>query len=539
MSSSTSIRRAVLGLGSVLFAFALSVAGCGDDPQNQGGCDPTKGDSCACDIANAASCPGGYICRPSEGKNVCEPMETAGRIPSCMDPKGLDVYAAEADGALSVSWKVNGAFDVAGGFEVRYGTATGVYDQTPLKVGADARRATIRPLDNEKSHYVVVAPLGANGMSSFVSCQVAGIPHELRFGLDLLPTPATGSDEGDPDLAANIDGSRLYLAWEDGAGVGLTISKDLGDTWTAAAPLTASGANPAIVVHNAVLDKDGKVLKPEALHLTWEEGGKILFATFDPATGSYSAPVTVGSGTNPDIALGLDRVHVAFVENNTIKHASSLDNAAFDAPVAVSGQLTNTKAPSVTVHPTSGDVIVAWDALEGSGDSNVYSATSKDAGATFAMPVRIDDDKQGQNQTNVSITADPQTGELFATWEDRRGGANVFFSTSKDGGATWAANIDVGAGLGGDQFHPQAVVDVAGNVYVAFFDTTNGQRVVFSRFNENGTFDPPLAPSTNAGSGGVVGDFPTVATDVFGTVYVAWEENRDGPDLDVVFARAD
>jgi len=82
-------------------------------------------------------------------------------------------------------------------------------------------------------------------------------------------------------------------------------------------------------------------------------------------------------------------------------------------------------------------------------------------------------------------------------------------------------------------------VDVAGNVYVALQDTTNGQRVVFSRFNENGTFDPPLAPSTVAGQGGVVGDHPSVATDLFGTIYVAWEENRNGPDLDVVFARAD
>jgi hypothetical protein len=155
------------------------------------------------------------------------------------------------------------------------------------------------------------------------------------------------------------------------------------------------------------------------------------------------------------------------------------------------------------------------------------------------MPVRIDDDMMGQNQTNISVAVDPQTGEFFATWEDRRGGANVFFSTSKDGGMTWAANVDVGAGLGGDQFHPQAVVDVAGNVYVAFFDTTNGQRVVFSRFNENGTFDPPLAPSTVAGQSGVVGDYPSVATDLFGTIYVAWEENRNGPNLEVVFARAD
>ncbi|WP_434042569.1 MULTISPECIES: hypothetical protein [Sorangium] len=103
------------------------------------------------------------------------------------------------------------------------------------------------------------------------------------------------------------------------------------------------------------------------------------------------------------------------------------------------------------------------------------------------------------------------------------------FATSDDGGQSWSPNVAVGAGLGGDQFDPQAVVDVASNVYVAFQDTTDGQKVVFSRFNEEGTFDPPLAPSTKGGQEGIVGDYPSVATDLFGTVYVAWEENRGGP----------
>ncbi|MCP4204006.1 MAG: hypothetical protein GY769_18970 [bacterium] len=37
------------------------------------------------------------------------------------------------------------------------------------------------------------------------------------------------------------------------------------------------------------------------------------------------------------------------------------------------------------------------------------------------------------------------------------------------------------AGYSDDQFRPQAVVEVARNVYVAFQDTTDGQRVFFAR----------------------------------------------------------
>jgi hypothetical protein len=63
-------------------------------------------------------------------------------------------------------------------------------------------------------------------------------------------------------------------------------------------------------------------------------------------------------------------------------------------------------------------------------------------------------------------------------------------------------------------------------------------KVVFSRFNDTGGFDPPLTPSTQAGAMGIVGDHPTVATDFFGGVYVAWQENRNGPNTDIFFAQA-
>jgi hypothetical protein len=85
----------------------------------------------------------------------------------------------------------------------------------------------------------------------------------------------------------------------------------------------------------------------------------------------------------------------------------------------------------------------------------------------------------------------------------------------------------------------RAVVDVAGSAYVTFQDTTSGARVVFTRFNATGSFDPPLQPSRVAGSGGVVGDRPAVATDRYGTVYLAWEENRGGPTPRIVFSRAE
>jgi hypothetical protein len=70
---------------------------------------------------------------------------------------------------------------------------------------------------------------------------------------------------------------------------------------------------------------------------------------------------------------------------------------------------------------------------------------STDAGQTFlAEEVRIDDDPLGQNQLNISVAVDERSGQILATWEDRRGGANVFFASSEDYGLTWGARTSMG-----------------------------------------------------------------------------------------------
>jgi hypothetical protein len=104
---------------------------------------------------------------------------------------------------------------------------------------------------------------------------------------------------------------------------------------------------------------------------------------------------------------------------------------------------------------------------------------------------------------------------------------------------TWEPNVETAAGLNGDQFQPQAAADPGRNIYVVFVDTTDGHRPLFSRFNPDGTFDPPLEVSMAAGQGGAAANEPTVTIDAYGTIYGAWTENRRGPEIDLYFARAE
>ena len=62
---------------------------------------------------------------------------------------------------------------------------------------------------------------------------------------------------------------------------------------------------------------------------------------------------------------------------------------------------------------------------------------------------------------------------------------------------------------------------------------------MFSRFNRDRTFDPPLPVSTAAGKAGATAQNPAVAIDKFGSIFVTWSEDRGSPNVDVYFARAE
>ncbi len=543
----------------IAISLTLLIVGCGDDAAEER-CEPGDANACgagercvadgndgvceeldSCDPDVASSCPDGFVCRPLTDRAVCEPQETAGRIPSCIDSEGIDVFAVEASRALSVSWNVRGDFDHSGGFRVEYGTTSEEYDES-VEVGAEVRQTSLRPLENGVEHYVAVQALDSDGEVAHASCELTALPHVLEFQPDLRVNTATDGDQSAPTLGANGEGTRLYLAWQSESAIEFAVSDDFGDTWTDAR-VVASGAeqaSPDLVVRNAVEDDDGEVVTPETVFIAWEDSGDVMLGRYHPGDDTFDDPVTVAAGGSPNLAVSPDRLHVAFEKDGEVFHTSSGDDGqSFELPVKISGNTSQAAAPVVATSALSGDVYIGWHGVMGQGDTDIYFAGTPAGGTGFAEPVQVDDDTSGQNQKHVSIAIDERSQTIYATWEDRRGGANVYFSWSEDWGATWEPSVDVGAGLGGDQFQPQAVIDVAGNVYVAMQDTTDGARVIFTRFNSEGSFDPPLAPSSEAGSSGTVADHPVVATDRYGAVYVAWEENRGGPDTDIIFARAE
>jgi len=147
--------------------------------------------------------------------------------------------------------------------------------------------------------------------------------------------------------------------------------------------------------------------------------------------------------------------------------------------------------PSVAVDRL-GHVHVVWTDLRArEPDTNVFYAQSADGGLHFSANRQLDDSKAGfdpdhdvpSNQWHPSLALDRD--HLFVAWQDDRlGNDDIFFTTSTDGGATFALSErvdDTGTGAS-EQTRPRLAIagHGAGRVcYVVWEDDRNGDSDIY------------------------------------------------------------
>ena len=132
-------------------------------------------------------------------------------------------------------------------------------------------------------------------------------------------------------------------------------------------------------------------------------------------------------------------------------------------------------------------------------DTNIFYARSDDAGTTFTANTQLDDSQVGfdpdtdtpSNQWHPSLAADRD--RLFVAWQDNRLGNNdIFFTTSADGGNTFAAAErvdDTGAGTS-EQSRPALALARRGPrrlCYVAWQDDRDGTSAIYLARRSCGT----------------------------------------------------
>lgn len=113
--------------------------------------------------------------------------------------------------------------------------------------------------------------------------------------------------------------------------------------------------------------------------------------------------------------------------------------------------------------PRTGWLYLTWLDAVADGFYRVFAASSRDGGASWSEPVRVSDSATETDASTVSVAVDG-SGTVGVSWYDRRGDATngcyqLYFSASRDGGATFSANqrldpaqtcpLASGSGVGG------------------------------------------------------------------------------------------
>ena len=122
-------------------------------------------------------------------------------------------------------------------------------------------------------------------------------------------------------------------------------------------------------------------------------------------------------------------------------------------------------------------VVATWGASTSAG-MDVYSAVSRDGGATFGSPVRVNAtpfDARGNGEQPPRVVFVPRAGRepsIVAVWLGRRPeGTRLLTARSDDGGASWSATSVVpGSDGAGSRGWHSITTDASGRVFALWLD---------------------------------------------------------------------
>ncbi len=357
-----------------------------------------------------------------------------------------------------------------------------------------------------------------------------GYPGDPR--VTALSDYACGSD---PVLAFGPDGTLYYasLQYSDSKGdraphpllspfwgaqangaIAVTRSLDGGASWE----------DPVIVASHTgdgILDKEWLAVDPETgqVYVSYFDG-RFHVTRSDDGGLTWTPPVEIASGGGDivdviqfgQIGVGPDGL-VHFIhfrarnDGGQIYHLASSDGGVtWTSPVAVADMILTLDPgtrypyrvvglPAIGVDPVRGDVYVAFPSRTPA-DLNIVVASSHDMGATWSTRVVNDDVVgAGNDQWMPAIAIRPDSA-VHVTWLDYRDdatrrAARVYYTVSKDLGASWSANAPIGdVGFDGTGGYHQSGSGTIGDymglavseeaVHAFWADTRTGRNDVYS-----------------------------------------------------------
>ena len=240
---------------------------------------------------------------------------------------------------------------------------------------------------------------------------------------------------------------------------------------------------------------------PGNLHLGYSDGDGKYYYQKSSASGSFGAPVEVGTGSrnNGGPALAVDGggvIHYFFTGNTSmgnvpLKLAQSTNGGnSFDAPITLAADGKCPSAASLQL----GSVAVAFEGKNPSiSDNSDILISYQRSGSTFYPPIRVTDSSVNDGKSTNPSVAIAMSGAVNIVWQDSRLGDtdtdyDIYFAYSFIGlGFSQNVRVNNTSEHPGSQIlqtSPTLGVDMMGNCYIAWIDyrDNSGGDLYFTNF---------------------------------------------------------
>jgi hypothetical protein len=328
-------------------------------------------------------------------------------------------------------------------------------------------------------------------------------------------------------VLARGNGSNVYAAWSELVGSTTEVyfrkSTDGGQTWGTIINVTSSVSATAVKPQLAVAPGATDVIV--VVYQTVASGVRDIIvqrstdggATFGAAGSALDAS---GDSFHHVVAISGTTCVVAWEKLNTstlnrdIQSRTSTDQCATFNGEKKINQSTGTRfagRPQVGI-TSDGGIVWAWREQRSGATRDIFVAAAADAATAPTTDKKVDNDMTDKRDSDFPVLAVVGSA-AYLVWQDvstqTGGGADVMFTSSADGGATWTAEaiIDDPNAEVSSSFTPSLAVDAGGTgaaddlVAIAWEDRRNGTQVYTAVSLNGGTsFGAPVRASNSAGS---------------------------------------
>jgi len=215
------------------------------------------------------------------------------------------------------------------------------------------------------------------------------------------------------------------------------------------------------------------------------------------------------------------------------------------APVDLAAHLDNKWGPTITAAGRA--LYVAWTDFRNY-NWDIFLSRSDDGGRSFGPNVQVDDFPDLERIDERPAVAADRHGHVHVVWTDLRArepDTNIFYARSDDRGTTFGANraldgsqvgFDVDHGSPSNQWHPSLAL-AHGRLFVTWQDNRLGNDdIFFTTSADGGATFAPAERVDDTGAGGSEQTRPTLALGGRRRCFVVWEDDRSGT-ADVYLAR--